>query len=774
VTGIPDLRAGERVRKAVEAIDGVTKLTVAQAARGMTKLVFETGGREPRDVALDIDSVSGLGVAVIGYSDRAIKAEYRLEAAIALDVLLGTWDNKSKRQRDAWLSTTLAGVMGTSLSNLSFLRFPDEGKARAMGGGPKAWKKQLRKIKADPAKSLVVTGSLQHKGDTVTVQTSIRAGKTGAVVLAGQRTCPAAEATMCTADLADELSDKLLASLQQKRHLFKASLAAIRPGRAADSGKPVRVVSVEVQNLFPTRMGAYSKVGLGHLVVKNTGDEPVSEVMLNSDLLGYTRGAVDTRAEDIAPGAEARIPIRLVLTKDKLIDHRENQPAVLALTLTYVSQDYHVIEKRSQAVVVYDRNALSWGAPDSVAAFVTPQSAHVQGIARDAASAVPKAQQSHPLARPAALFSALRRQGLTYVKDPVNPHAEETLDYVQFPEQTLEARAGDCDDLAVLYVALSEAMGHRAVLVTTPGHIFAALSTGLPVQSAATLSFDQGALLEYEGALWVPVETTLVDKTLVEAWTAGAKELARWKAEPDKVRVIDVRRAWATYPPVDLSAPAHRVRAVVPKTLTKDLNASLQASSQARSDWLVRRLAEVNGALAIDGDKADQLHAKAQVLYHQGKITEARALFERASKDPAWSKNAFNNLGNLQLVEGQPKDALVTYQRAAELDDQDARIQLNAAMAAFAAGDEDAFGEHIFNCIDLGAEVAVNQLSQSGVMGMSGTTGADSQGLAKRELHRAIQRAFKRSGRTMVKAPKTRASDAATAKVPVDRYLHWL
>jgi tetratricopeptide (TPR) repeat protein len=225
---------------------------------------------------------------------------------------------------------------------------------------------------------------------------------------------------------------------------------------------------------------------------------------------------------------------------------------------------------------------------------------------------------------------------------------------------------------------------------------------------------------------------------------------------------------------VDLSATAQRVRAVVPKTLTKDLNASLEASNLARSTWLTRRLAEVNGELAKDGDKAEQLHAKAQVLYHQGKIAEARALFERASKDPAWSKNAFNNLGNLQLVEGQPKDALVTYQRAAELDDQDARVQLNAAMAAFSAGDEDAFGEHIFNSIDLGAEEAVNQLSHSGVMGSSGTTSSDAQGLAMRELQRAVHRAFKRAGRTMATAPKTRASDAATPKIPIDRYLHWL
>lgn len=774
ITGIPDLRAGERVRKGVEGVDGVTKLSVAQAGRGMTKLTFETSGRAPRDIALDIDGISGLGVVVMGYSDRAIKAEYRPEAAMALDVLMGRFANTSQHKRDEWMRSGLSEVLGTSLSNLSFLRFPAEGKSQPLGTSAKGWKKALKSAKADPEKSLVVTGSLQRKGDALSVKASIRAAKTGQVILAGQRSCPASEATQCAEELADKLADKLLPSLQKKRHLFKASLANVKHSDTARSGKPLKITKVEAGNLFPTRLGIYSSKGVGDLLVKNASDQTVSSVVLNADLPGYTKSAVDTRFDAIAPGQEVRIPIRLVLDKGALSTHRENQPAVLTLTLNYEVEDFTVVETRSKPLVVYNRNAVSWNTPDSVAAFVTPQSAHVQGIARDVSAAVPKDQKTHPLARPAALFSALTRQGLSYVKDPMNPHAGEALDYVQFPEQTLDAKAGDCDDLAVLYVTLSEAMGHRAVLVTTPGHIFAALATGLPVQSTATLSFDPNALLHHEGSLWVPVETTLVDKDLTTAWKAGAKELARWADEPSKVQVVDIRRAWASYPPVDLSERARSVRAVVPAALTKDLNVALTTSDGARSDWLKSRLKALDSELKKVGDNAQTLHAKAQILYHQGRIAEARALFERASKDPATAKNAFNNLANLQLVEGQASDALKTYRRAAELDAEDARIQLNAAMAAFASGDEDAFGEHIFNSIDLGAEQAVNQLSQSGVMASSGTTGSDASGLAMRELQTAVEKAFKRAGRTMKQAPKTVASDAAETKVPIERYLHWL
>ena len=774
IEGISDLRSGERARKAIEALSAVAKVSVAQASRGTTKFILESSGPDAREIALAIDDMQDLGVVVMGYNDRAIKAEFRAEAAMALNLHIGRFANGSKQKRDAWMQSTLAEVVGTSLSNLSFLRFPKEGKAEKLGDKAKAWKKSLKKANSDPAKSLVLSGSLQRKGNMLAIKASIRAAKTGAVVLAGQKSCPLNEASQCAESLAETLSQDLLKNIQTKRHLFSSSLAKVDPKRAEANTKPLKIVSIEANNLFPTRLGAYAKEGIGQLLVKNTGEETINEGILKANLPGYTQSAVDTRFEAIAPGQEQRIPIRLVLDKKALSSQQDNQPAVLTLELSYQAEDFNLTDKRSKALVIYNKNAVSWASPDSVAAFVTPQSTHIQGIAKEIASALPEEHASHPLARPAALFSALTHQGLSYVKDPVNPHAEESLDYVQFPEQTLDTKAGDCDDLAVLYVALSEAMGHRAVLVTTPGHIFAAVTTGLPVQSAATLSFDEGALMRYEGSLWVPIETTLVKKDLSAAWKAGAKELKRWHKDPEKVSVIDIRRAWASYPPVDLFQGATKVSAVKPEAIKKELTKALKASESARHSWLKDKMASIDKELKSAGEKAKTLHQKAQLLYHQGKIQEARVLFERASADPSQAKEAVNNLANLQLVSGEASAALKTYKKAANIDDQDPRIHLNAAMAAFASGDEDAFGEHIFMSIDLGAEEAVNRLSQSGVMATSGTTGSDAQGLAMRELQGALQKAFKRAGKRIKKAPKTVASDAAEAKIPIDRYLHWL
>ena len=155
-------------------------------------------------------------------------------------------------------------------------------------------------------------------------------------------------------------------------------------------------MSIEAENLFPTRMDAYAKGGLGYLIVKNTSDAPVTEGLLKANLPGYTQSAVDTRFDTIEPGKEARIPIRLVLDKGALSAQQDNQPAVLTLELSYEAEEFSLSDKRSKALVVYNKNAVSWSTPDSVAAFVTPQSSHIQSIAKEIASALPEAQASHP------------------------------------------------------------------------------------------------------------------------------------------------------------------------------------------------------------------------------------------------------------------------------------------------------------------------------------------------------------------------------------------
>ena len=77
------------------------------------------------------------------------------------------------------------------------------------------------------------------------------------------------------------------------------------------------------------------------------------------------------------------------------------------------------------------------------------------------------------------IFEALRLYGMNYVRDPGSAYDllsvdSMAVDYLQFPYQTLQYKAGDCDDLSILYCTLLEAVGIETAFVTVPGHIYMA------------------------------------------------------------------------------------------------------------------------------------------------------------------------------------------------------------------------------------------------------------------------------------------------------------
>jgi len=67
------------------------------------------------------------------------------------------------------------------------------------------------------------------------------------------------------------------------------------------------------------------------------------------------------------------------------------------------------------------------------------------------------------------------------VVDPKTPYVEyvknkHVIDFLQFQRQTLEYKAGDCDDLSILYAALLESVSVDTAFITVPDHIYIAFA----------------------------------------------------------------------------------------------------------------------------------------------------------------------------------------------------------------------------------------------------------------------------------------------------------
>ena len=84
----------------------------------------------------------------------------------------------------------------------------------------------------------------------------------------------------------------------------------------------------------------------------------------------------------------------------------------------------------------------------------------------------------------------MRISGLVYVIDPSTPYLEYSktggaVDFLQFPRHTLDYKAGDCDDLSILFNSLLESIGIKTAFITVPGHIFTAFNINIPPDQAS-------------------------------------------------------------------------------------------------------------------------------------------------------------------------------------------------------------------------------------------------------------------------------------------------
>ena len=331
-----------------------------------------------------------------------------------------------------------------------------------------------------------------------------------------------------------------------------------------------------------------------------------------------------------------------------------------------------------------NRNAVTWDDDRRVAAFVTAKDSAVLKFAKNTASIV-QANSSPAVNKNLALamgiHTALREHGMSYVIDPSTPYAElagstEVVDFVQFPMQSLEYKAGDCDDLSILYAALLESVGIETAFITIPGHIYMAFSTGLSEADAENQFARPEDLVYMDGAAWVPVEITEIGGGFLKAWQTGAKE---WRENVTKLKAqfYSTHEAWTHYSAVgfdiaeaDVKMPAEDR---VTESFVREYSSFVQREIGPRVDELQ---AEINRSQSLKAvNKLGVLYAR-YGLYEQAE-TEFKQVVEQQEYLPA-----LVNLGNINFLSEDYPEALEFYERAESVRPDNPTVLLGVARAS--------------------------------------------------------------------------------------------
>ncbi len=464
---------------------------------------------------------------------------------------------------------------------------------------------------------------------------------------------------------------------------IKPTLLQEQGGAETPKGTGLELTIVDELKTFPVFFKYYKDHAIGKAVLRNSGKTEVKDIQVSFLVRQYMENPMVCRAPDsLAAGKEEEIELT-GLFKNSILDISESTMVSANITIEYTVNGKAQKQEFTPSVRIFDRNAMTWDDDRRTAAFVTAKDPTVMKFSKNVMSMLKEKASNALNARMLAAMGihvALCQYGLSYVIDPTTPYGEmsknkQSVDFLQFPLQTLEYKAGDCDDLSILYCALLESVGVETAFITIPGHIFMAFSLGLSGEEARSLFQQPDDLIIANDAAWIPLEITMRDGNFLKAWQTGAKQWRENKAKGQAV-LYPVHECWKTYEAVGYSSAAVAVslpaQGALATTYGAEVSRFIDGEISQQEASLIEQVKK-----AQDPSKATN---KLGILYAQ------YGLYDRAEREFARlvAKEyvpALTNMGSILLARGDLKAALGYFQRAQKKEPDNPRILLCVARA---------------------------------------------------------------------------------------------
>ena len=334
--------------------------------------------------------------------------------------------------------------------------------------------------------------------------------------------------------------------------------------------------------------------------------------------------------------------------------------------------------------------------PGMAAAFVTPADLAVAGMARGLvqrydALLADKFNRSN-IGKAAVLFDAMGVYKISYQADQKTPFAnvsdDKTIfDTVQYPSELLYkpegvgTKIGDCDDLTVLYASLLENLSIDTAFLEAndpgKGHIYLMFDSGVRRDRVEDHFSSAAEYVEWEGRIWIPVETTMFGFTFGDAWRVGVGEYKRLKPRKliDEVYVQEWMQIYKApaLPPANVELPPE---ATLDSLLSRDV-----AYFDQRTDQIA--LGSVTSL-----DTPDGAYDAGVAYLRANHLEKALGMFDRALSMDARHVDAINARGVVLTKQGRYDEALDLFRQAMDLRD-DNGVRMNIALTYYLKGERD-------------------------------------------------------------------------------------
>ena len=429
----------------------------------------------------------------------------------------------------------------------------------------------------------------------------------------------------------------------------------------------VEIREITINPMFPVFYKYYDENPLGEFVLKNNENGAIENVIVDFYISQYMERPKECLViEEMEAGEEVTVPIYALFTDD-VMEITEATKVMAEITVTYSYLNSTMAKDEAETVRMYDRNALTWDDDRKAASFVSSKSPDVLSFSKNIAGIVRGSGNNSinlNFRLAMGLFEALNLYGLNYIEDPKTPYAEfsedeAALDFLQFPGQTLEYKAGDCDDLSILFCAMLESIGIETAFITIPGHIYMAFSLDMSKEEAVATFINSNDLIFIDNNTWVPVEITMINDGFLMAWQTGARE---WREnEPSgKADFYSIHEAWELYEPVGIVSQGGNI--TVPDIITVN-RTYIDTLEEFINREIQPRVNELTAAIAANNNHPVLIN-KLGVLYARyGMLDKAEAEFTKVLEQTD-DINALGNMGNIKFLDEDFIVALDYYNKA--------------------------------------------------------------------------------------------------------------
>ncbi len=484
-----------------------------------------------------------------------------------------------------------------------------------------------------------------------------------------------------------EASYRTFLGLAQNLMLHLGGSVSLGGGGTGSPGIPsnrnLELLDIQLSRVFPVFYGYYDENPLGVALLRNKGSRPIDHVKVFFHVKQYMDNPkLCFTVEQLGPGEERQLPLHALFT-DSVLGITEGTKVSASIIVESEIDGKRYANEYVETLSLFDRNAMTWDETAKAASFVTAKSPDVLRFSKNISGMIKEHVSSalnQNIVLAIAFFQALDVYGIRYEIDPSSAYEDLSknammVDYLQFPRQTLEFRAGDCDDLSILYSALLESVGIETAFITIPGHIYMAFSSGMPEEEARTFFNSQQDIITFDGTVWLPVEITAIEQGFVRAWKLGA---AQWRKnfEIGQTELVPIRSSWRSYSAVGYVGE-ERTDIKVP-TAKELLPVSLDEIERFVETEIYSREQQIRSEISRTGGDLRYLN-KLGVLYARyGKTGQAQVQFEKVLEQREYLP-ALVNLGMLAFLDGDYDEACDYYRRAGRIRADHAAVLLGLA-----------------------------------------------------------------------------------------------